>query len=149
MTKSDEGAAQRTIIGTAAEIVGLSKSYMEAAKMLMDGGEPSGDARLGDNPSGLTPLDLRVIIAPDPVQERVGSILLPDAEVERKKWAQTKGTLIAVGENAFREWGDVTKPQPGARIVFAQYAGKTHEGRDGRKYTVANDEDVLAILEEN
>lgn len=98
------------------------------------------------NTSGLTPYDTRVVILPDELSDKFEgtSLIRPDTLADKEKWAQTKGTLIAVGENAFADWGDVAKPEAGDRIVYGRYAGNTHEGTDGKKYTVANDEDILA-----
>lgn len=101
------------------------------------------------NPSGFVPLDLRVVVLPDPVEERsAGGIIMPDQIKDQRKWAQTKATLIAVGDNAFREWGSAAKPKAGDRVIVAQYAGRTHKGADGKDYTVCNDEDILALLED-
>lgn len=100
------------------------------------------------NPSGFTPLDMRVLVRLDKAEEKVGSVILPDSVVEQKKWAQTKATFIEAGENAFREWAASTVPGSGSRVLIAQYAGKTHKGRDGQDYVICNDEDILALVEE-
>lgn len=101
-----------------------------------------------ENTSGLKPVDLRILVKPDPVEEKVGSIYLPDQHKDRAKFAGTKATLIAVGDNAFREWGDdARKPKPGDRVLFAQYTGARHEGEDGAEYVLMNDTDLLAVIE--
>lgn len=104
------------------------------------------------NTSGVEPLDMRVIVKPDPAEKRTaGGIILPDQDVEKKEWAQTKGTLIAVGVNAWSE-AKATRgfvpPEPGARILYAKYGGVALEGEDGEKYRIMNDEDVTGILRE-
>lgn len=101
------------------------------------------------NPSGLHPLDLRIVVKPDPVEEvSKGGILMPDQIRDRSKYAATKATLIAAGGNAFREWGDdARKPQPGDRVLFAQYTGAREKGADGEDYVVMNDADLLAVIE--
>lgn len=102
------------------------------------------------NTSGMVPLDTRVIVYPDPVEDKKGSILLPDQVLEKQEWAVTKATLVAVGANAFMDWGkDALAPEVGNKVIIAQYAGKIHEGIDGKKYRVCNDEDILAIVESN
>lgn len=107
-------------------------------------------ARTPLNASGFAPFDTRVLVLPDQVADKIGSILLPEAKKEREAWAMTKGTLVAVGSNAFIEWGDeADKPAPGDRVVLAQYAGKQHEGLDGKQYRVCKDEDILARLVED
>lgn len=98
------------------------------------------------NTSGFIPYDTRVIILPDKVSDKFegSSLIRPDAEKDKQKYAQTKGLLVAVGDNAFADWGDVPKPQPGDRVVYGRYAGNQHTGKDGQEYTVCNDEDILA-----
>lgn len=101
------------------------------------------------NASGIHPLDLRIVVKPDPVEEvSKGGVLMPDQIKDRSKYAATKATLVAVGANAFREWGDdAKKPEPGDRVLFAQYTGAREKGADGADYVVMNDADLLAVIE--
>lgn len=103
------------------------------------------------NSSGITPLDVRVLVKPDRVEEKTkGGIILPDQHKEQQKWATMKGTLVAVGVNAWAEakQGGFVPPEPGARVMFAKYGGVNLEGADGDEYRIMNDEDVVASLEE-
>lgn len=102
------------------------------------------------NASGLAPLDLRILVKPEPVEEVTkGGVFIPQQAVDRSKYAGTKATLVAVGENAFREWGDeARKPQPGDRVLYAQYTGAREKGLDGEDYVIMNDADLLAVIEE-
>lgn len=95
---------------------------------------------------GINPLDVKVLVLPDPVEEKTaGGIILTDQHREKEGFASTRGLLVATGASAFAEWsGD--KPQAGDRIVTAQYAGITVKGDDGVKYRLCNDEDVVARL---
>jgi chaperonin GroES len=101
------------------------------------------------NPSGIVPLDLRILVKPDPVEEVTkGGIILADTTRDKQKYAATKATLVAVGANAFKEWGaNALVPVPGARVCYAQYAGAEQKGADGERYCVMNDADLLAVLE--
>ena len=101
------------------------------------------------NTSGFEPLDMRVLVLPDPIEETTaGGIIIPLAKAERDKFAQQLGTLIAVGENAWEEAASrsphFTRPQPGERIVFSRYGGVLIEGKDGKEYRMMNDEDCVA-----
>ena len=100
------------------------------------------------NSSGITPLDLRIVVKPDPVEKvSKGGVFMPDAAVDKAKYAATKATLVAVGCNAFREWGPVArKPEPGDRVLYAQYTGAREKGADGEDYVVMNDADLIAVL---
>lgn len=97
------------------------------------------------NASGLTPADLRVLIKPDPIEEvTAGGIIKPTAATDKEKFAATRGTLVAVGPNAMKEWGDAARIEPGERVVYAQYNGSWIKGDDGVDYILMNDTDLVA-----
>jgi chaperonin GroES len=103
------------------------------------------------NSSGFQPIDLRVLVLPDPVEQKTaGGILLPDQHKEREKFATVKGTLIAVGENAWEEAAarsdKFTKPVPGDRVLISKYGGIMLTGDDGKDYRLMNDDDVVGVL---
>jgi co-chaperonin GroES (HSP10) len=101
-----------------------------------------------DNTSGLVPVDLRIVVRPDPVEEKIGSIFVPDQAKDKAKYAATRATLVAVGDNAFKEWGaSAAKPKPGDRVLYAQYTGAREKGADGEDYVVMNDADLLAVIQ--
>jgi co-chaperonin GroES (HSP10) len=97
------------------------------------------------NPSGINPLDLRVLVKPDAVADKIGSIFIPDQERERRGMAECRATLVAVGENAFCEVKG-SKPSPGQRVLIAKYAGIVTKGDDGEEYRLCNDSDICAVL---
>lgn len=102
------------------------------------------------NSSGVTPLDVKVLVLPDPPREKTpGGIFIPETTKEKEKFAAVKATLVAVGPNAFAEWGTDNAPGSGARILMAQYAGANVKGNDGKDYRLCNDEDIVAVLEES
>lgn len=104
------------------------------------------------NTSGIKPLDLRVLVRPDEARRTTaGGIHLPDSVVEQDEHAADKGTLVAIGENAWCEASGARgflPLEPGARVLFAKYAGRTTTGADGVKYRIMNDEDIVARLED-
>lgn len=100
-----------------------------------------------ENPSGITPVDMRVLVKPDPVEEKIGAIILADITKDKAKYAGTKATLIAVGANAFKDWGEGNDIKPGARVHFAQYSGARLKGEDGEDYVVMNDADLTSTIE--
>lgn len=104
------------------------------------------------NTSGIEPLDVRVLVHPDPVEERTkGGIILAATIVEKDKFATVKATLVAVGVNAFTEAKanpDFVAPVAGDRVMIAKYGGVNIEGDDGRDYRLLNDVDVVALLRE-
>lgn len=107
------------------------------------------------NTSGIVPLDHRLLILPDPVEEKTkGGIILPDQETSKQKYAQTKATVVALGDmcwaearyDAARFEVDATFPDVGDRVLVGRYTGDTHKGADGKDYTVLNDTDIIAFL---
>lgn len=108
---------------------------------------------LKTEPHGIEPVDLRILVLPDPVKERTsGGIILADVTKEADKWATTRGVLIAAGAGAWAEAKmirpDFVPPSPGQRIAFAKYGKRAEiEGADGVTYWIMNDEDVVAVLE--
>lgn len=100
------------------------------------------------NTSGITPVDLRVLVKPDKVEEKTsGGLYKPDSTIEREKYAGTRATLVAHGPNAFIEWGTGNGIKPGARVHYAQYSGARIKGEDGEDYVVMNDKDLTCIIE--
>ena len=140
----------------------MSADDMQAGRRGLDEAEAISGGRLVEpgnrafarmvNTSGFVPLDLRVLVLPDPVEEKIGSIIKPDSVREQDEWAQTRATLIAVGDNAWEEAKarapGFSPPRPGDRILFGKYHGQRLDGVDGRKYIIMNDEDVIARLSE-
>jgi len=95
------------------------------------------------NSSGFDPLDLRVLIKLDEVEEfSEGGILLANKTKKDEQMAQVTGTIIAKGENAFSELYD--KPDVGDRVVIGKYVGWLTTGDDEKDYRIVNDEDVIA-----
>ena len=107
-----------------------------------------------ENPTGIEPIDLRVLVKPDPVKERTsGGIILADVTKEADEWATTRGTLIAVGGCAWAEQAyharqrgeEFNAPKPGARVLFAKYGQRAEVKVGDDKYWFMNDEDVIGI----
>lgn len=107
-----------------------------------------GDEKTIVNHSGIQPIDLRVLVLPDPVEVKTaGGIIIPDATAEREKYAMQHGTLVAVGENAWEEASsrsaEFAKPRPGDRVLISKYGGVVLTGKDGKEYRMMNDDDVI------
>lgn len=99
------------------------------------------------NTSGMQPVEYKILIAPEAIEEvSAGGIVLAGKTTEREAMAQVKGTLVAIGGNAFEDWkGDI--PQVGDKVWFAKYAGFNVKGSDGKDYRLCNDKDLAAIVE--
>ena len=107
------------------------------------------------NPSGYQPVERKVLIEPKPVEDKIGSIILPDSEKDKQEFAQMEGVIIAASPLAFDyatpaeyEAVNAVKPKAGDRVLYAKYAGFTVKGKDGKEYRVINDQDICATVSE-
>ena len=116
--------------------------------------------------TGINPSGNRVVVKPDDVERKTeGGIIIPDAQADKHMHAQSTGTLVSVGPDA---WSHTTKmtyrlidgdyklvekvvtgysepfANPGDRVAFAKYGGLQVEGADGELYRILNDEDITA-----
>lgn len=99
------------------------------------------------NNSGIKPVEYHILYTLDRVEEKIGSIHVPDSVRDREERAGIKGTLIDVGPMAFEEWPEDEYPVPGDRIILSvRYAGGEVEGADGETYYLANDKDIAAVV---
>jgi len=99
----------------------------------------------------IQPAGHRVIVKPDPLEERSegGIILSYGDDKKRHAEAQVRGTIIAVGPNAWKAFDDGTPwAAVGDRVYFAKYGGFVIED-GGEKYRLLNDEDITAIIRED
>lgn len=99
--------------------------------------------------SGIQPTEFKVLILQDKIDNKVGSIIIPDEAHERDQYAAMTGVIIAASPLAFtyEHWPEgAQRPSVGDRVVFAKYAGATVKGKDGVEYRLVNDRDVGAIL---
>ena len=118
------------------------------------------------NKSGIYPAANRVLVSPDKVKIKADDSLiqLPEAVQKAYEQAESCGTLVAVGPDAFKhvtrriynvhdngqrelieeQVSGYSEPfaNIGDRISFAKYTGQVYRGEDGERYLVLNDEDI-------
>jgi co-chaperonin GroES (HSP10) len=106
----------------------------------------------------LKPAGHRILIKPDVLEETdptyasakaAGIVLAKNHEDMRREQASVdKGTVLAIGDTAFKDFGTSAWCKVGDRIAYAKFAGKyIKDETDGNDYLIINDEDVVAILE--
>lgn len=115
------------------------------------------------NKSGIHPSGDRVLIRPDDIEEKTeGGIIIPSTVGELHAMAQSIGTFVEAGPDAYIDHvekdaeGRITKivgykghfAKPGDRVAFAKYGGLQVTGKDGVAYRIMNDVDVTAVVEE-
>ena len=95
------------------------------------------------NTSGILPLGQRVLVKPDPIEEKTeGGIVIPQDARQKHGGAQFVGTVIAVGEFAFDDW-PAKWCAAGDRVLFARHQGQLLTGEDGEAYRILNDLQII------
>lgn len=102
----------------------------------------------------LTPILHRLLVKPRDLEEanevykRMKELGLHRAEhvdTKREEKAVTIGTVVAIGETCFRDYGATVVPQVGDEIYYAKYSGATVIDNE-QEYILLNDEDVIALV---
>lgn len=97
---------------------------------------------------GINPKGPRVLVLPDEVETKTASGIITSvgAAAMREELAQVDGIVIAMGNTCYHD-----QPDPwckvGDRVIFGKYSGIIRDGKDGKKYRVINDLDVVATLD--
>ncbi len=106
------------------------------------------------NKSGIIPTEYKVLIDPQAIEAKIGSIFIPETTQDAEKFSQTKGRIVATSPLAFsyasnEEWAaaKAEKPKAGDVVLYAKYAGLWVKGKDGKEYIVSNDKDIVAIVD--
>jgi chaperonin GroES len=97
----------------------------------------------------IEPSGHRVLIKPDVIEEKTaGGIILSATTKERDQQATMRGTVVAVGVNAWKAFDDGTPwAAVGDEVIFRKYAGENVKDGD-TEYRVINDEDIIAVIRE-
>lgn len=83
----------------------------------------------------------------DKVDNKIGSILIPEDTRMAREQAQTSGILVDIGPLAFAyDIENEVIPQIGDRVAFPKYSGLVLKGPDKTEYRVLKDGDLAAIL---
>ena len=99
----------------------------------------------------IKPTGHHVLIEPDEFEEvsEGGIVLTTDQDaLAREQAATTRGTIIAVGETAWRDFGDKPWAKVGDYVYYTRHVSKTITGQDGKDYFLLTDDNILAIIEE-
>lgn len=114
--------------------------------------DPVCEDKVIENTSGELPLEFKVLILPDDIEEtdevlksaKSMGIEVISNVTEREQMKQVWGTLIAIGGNAFEDWKPPI-PKVGDKVKFAKWAGYITPGEDGKTYRTMNDKDLAAV----
>lgn len=99
-----------------------------------------------DNETGVLPLLDRTLVRVERHAEKIGSIIIPDAVREDRKWYADKGDVVAMAPNAFpHEFYPAIRPHVGGKVLFAKHGGINYE-HGGAFYRVLREQEILAII---
>ena len=87
----------------------------------------------------IKPLADRVLVLPEPAEEKVGGIIIPDTAKEKPQ----HGTIVAAG-NGTKDKEMILKE--GDEILYGKYSGTELE-IEGTKYLIMRQRDVLAVVQ--
>ena len=92
----------------------------------------------------IQPLFDNVLLEKLPSEKKVGSIVLTSEKKEGNV-----ATVMALGEGVKDEQGNLVpmKVKVGDRVIYREYSGTEYE-KDGHKYILIKQEDILAIIAE-
>lgn len=136
-----------------------------AAALVSDADQQTADTEtlvtglsVAENPCGIIPTGYHLVVLPEQIAEKTrGGIYIPDERRDRMQQVTTSATVIAVAPLAFT-YNDKAGSYPrsgwpghiaetGDRVILAKAAGLEIEGRDGLKYRLINDKDVIGFWE--
>lgn len=99
------------------------------------------------------PLGPNLIIKVDTKLNKIGSIYI--AETDRENQAKTEATIVSLGDDAFDDLSEASRPKEGDKVVLARYEGfKLNADLDDVKekqdfeLRVVQDTRILALIEE-
>lgn len=101
------------------------------------------------NKSGIKPCGDRVLLKPDPIEQKLESgIIIPETVTGKHGMAQVIGTVVGHGPDC---WTDYSGPfaKVGDKVMYAKYGGLTITGMDGEDYRIVNDTDITALVDGN
>ncbi|OGC09881.1 co-chaperone GroES [candidate division WOR-1 bacterium RIFOXYC2_FULL_37_10] len=91
----------------------------------------------------LTPLGDRVVVKPEPQEEKTRSgIVLPDSAKEKP----SEGTIVAVGTGRVLDNGQKVpvEVKVGDKVIYSKYGG-TEVKLEGDEYIILQERDILAV----
>jgi co-chaperonin GroES (HSP10) len=104
----------------------------------------------------ITPLLHRILIKQDKLEETDTSyqkmkelgLVIPDGEDKTRKQAGVdRGTVVAIGPTAYKDFNSEVPIKIGDRIAYARYSGKIiHDPSTGEEFVALNDEDIVCLF---
>lgn len=103
------------------------------------------------------PCGHRIVIKLIPLEEvdvtyaraKALGIEIAGEQINRDKQSVDKGTVMAIGPTAFKDFGGEAWCKVGDVVAFAKYSGKAVKDMETQEdYLVLNDEDICCVLKQ-
>jgi len=96
----------------------------------------------------IKPCGYHVVVRPDAVAERSGTIYLPASTRERDQAAQVFGEIVAIGPTAWKGFDDGEPwAKAGDRVSYAKYGGYLLQDPETKEFfRLLNDKDIVAVV---
>lgn len=96
----------------------------------------------------IKPCSYHVLVRPDNVSERAGTLYLPTATREREQLAQVFGEIVAIGPSAWKGFDDGEPwAKVGDRVSYAKYGGFLLEDPETKEhFRLLLDKDIVAVI---
>ena len=96
----------------------------------------------------IVPCGHRVLVKIDEVEEKTaGGIVIPKTIAAKEEEAGIFGTIVAIGETAWKDFGGRSWASTGDRVMIAKYGGFiAQEPGATEKFRILNDEDIIAVI---
>ena len=87
-------------------------------------------------------------VDPTYIRAKAAGFIIPEhEETKRAQAGVDKGTIVALGSTAFRDFNVDSPIKVGDVVAFAKFSGKViTDPEDGLDYVALNDEDIVAII---
>nr|ASN63200.1 co-chaperonin GroES [uncultured virus] len=103
--------------------------------------------------NGRPPVRYGLVVRPETVEKKKGSIFLPDEVVDKHQWRQSQAVLVAMGDLAFTMgtpgnagyFEDRDAPKVGDTVFFREYNGQQVAEKDGVRYLILQDSEILGV----
>jgi chaperonin GroES len=96
----------------------------------------------------IVPAGHRVLVKIDEAETQTkGGIIIAQTIADKNTEAGIFGTLVAVGETAWKDFGGRAWAVVGDRVMIAKYGGFVAQEPDSDdKFRILNDEDIVAVI---
>ncbi len=97
------------------------------------------------NTSGIKAMGYNLLIRPEEIGEKIGSIILTVEYRDRSQVSATKGTVVDVSPTAFTFVEGCPTVKPGDEVLFPRHSAMIVDGEDEERYFIIKDKDIAAV----